>query len=130
MLALGPNILGALITQSQFGGYNPTTQAISTGIEPELDAAANVFAQSQPIVTVPNATCFFSPDNAGWSAIQQAQASSATTVLAVNFDPGCYAQNARQFVIKTSTGAYSGGLPYFIFVRTKNISDPAIVTIP
>ena len=118
-----------LITQAQFaglaGGLNQTA-----GVEPELDAAADVFSQSLPISSVQNATCFFSPTTAGWIAIQQAQAQNVTTVSSVTFDPGCYVGNTRQFIVKSSAGTRSSQVPYFIFVQAKQSNAPAIITIP
>jgi hypothetical protein len=121
----------AIITATnQFDGYNAQSQLQKGGVEPELDAASHVFAQSLPIASVGSAQCFFSPDAAGWTAIQQAQTNNATTVPTVNYSPKCYTTTTKQFVIKTSTGAYASGRPYFIFVQSKQPTSPAIITIP
>jgi hypothetical protein len=33
-------------------------------------------------------------------------------------------------MIKTSTGSYTSGVPFFIFVQQKQATAPAIITIP
>jgi hypothetical protein len=122
----------AVIQGAGFDGYSrtPGAQQINTGVSPELYAAANVFSQGLPIIAVPGAGCFFSPTSTGWTAIQDVQTREYWTVPTVEHDPQCYNPiSTRQFVIKRSTGTYPSGVPFFIFVRQKAESEPAVVTI-
>jgi hypothetical protein len=125
----------AIESPGQFDGYVPGHAQPSsvTDVDPFLTAAANVFYQSPPQITVQHAECFFSPIYlSDWKLIKAALASGAatTTVPTVTFDPQCFNPvNIRQFVIKKSTGAKTNGIPWFIFVQTKAASDPAVIQI-
>lgn len=123
----------AIESPGQFDGYAPghAQPASVTDVDPFLTAAANVFYQSSPQITVQHAECFFSPIAADWPNIRAALATGAatTTVPVVSHDPKCFLSNLRQFVIKTLTGSYASGRPYFIFVQTKAATDPAVIQI-
>jgi hypothetical protein len=120
----------AVIISSQYAGINTS---ITTGVSPELGVAVNLFDGTQTD-TVAGSPCFFSPDAAGWTAIQAALKSGTTTVPNVNFDPKCYAKfnPGEQMVYKSSIGlnVNGDGAPAFIFERQKSSnSDPAVVEI-
>ncbi len=120
----------AVIISSQYAGINTS---ITAGVSPELGVAVNLFDGTQTD-TVAGSPCFFSPDAAGWTAIQAALKSGTTTVPNVNSDPKCYANSnpGRQLVYKSSIGANINlpGVPAFIFERQKsNNSNPAVVEI-
>lgn len=116
----------AAITSSQFNGI--ATQ-ITTGQQPELTVANAAYNLSAPDITG-GSPCFFTPDAAGFAAIQNAYNTSTSTVPTVNFDPKCYGSN-RQFVWKTSIGNNVAlpGVPAFIFERQK-VGSAAVVQIP
>lgn len=116
------------ITGAQFDGINT---GINNGPDPELGNAAAVYSGTAN-VSVANARCFFSPTARGWTLIQAALSSGATTIPTVRHDPGCYPLSIRQFVYKGSiwNNANGSGAPAFIFVQLRNASDPAVIQIP
>ena len=111
---------------------------ITTGTTPELANAAAVFAGTSTI-SVANAKCFFSPDPAGWTAIQTALASEIPVLPSVNADPRCYrtptlGTGNEQFVVKQSisetTIPENQRAPSFVFVQYRVPTSPAVIQIP
>ncbi len=124
-----------LIIPAQFNGINTS---ITTGTTPELANAAAVFAGTSTI-SVANAKCFFSPDPAGWTAIQTALASEIPVLPSVNADPRCYrtptlGTGNEQFVVKQSmsetTIPENQRAPSFVFVQYRVPTSPAVIQIP
>lgn len=121
-----PTTWQAIVISSQ---YNGIATSITNGQQPELTVAVSAYdGVSSDIVA--GSPCFFTPDSAGFAAIQSAFNSSATTVPTVNYDPRCYGSN-RQLVWKTSIGnnIHLQGVPAFIFERAK-VGSAAVVQIP
>ncbi len=123
-----PSTWQAAIVPGQFTGSINTS--ITNGSQPELGIAVQAYNGSLQDTTSAS-PCFFSPDAAGFAAIQSAYNANATTVPQVNHDPNCYG-SYRQLVWKTSIGnnvSTGSGAPAFIFERQK-IGNSAVVQIP
>jgi hypothetical protein len=127
----------------QYDGYTRGKQSLTNIPTLELGAATTLYGGSDldlsqnQAMDVGGATCFFSPDLAGWQAIQSAMNNSTILVTpAVRHRPTCFTRPdpaTQQFVYKRSISASnseSGGPPSFIFVRYKNPEEPAVIDIP
>jgi hypothetical protein len=106
-----------------------STGGPTTGVQPELGAAIPVFNTTIGDI-VGGSGCFFSPNAAGWTTIQQMLASGTTVLTSVAHDPACYSVSTRQYVYKASIDNTAGGVPTFIFVRLRSSTSPAVVQIP
>ncbi|HET7205958.1 MAG TPA: hypothetical protein VFI95_05185 [Terriglobales bacterium] len=121
----------AVVIASQYAGINTS---ITTGVNPELSVAINLFNGTQSD-TVAGSPCFFSPTAADWSALQAALKSGTATMPSLSSnDPRCYAQSSpsRQIVYKSSIGknVNGNGAPAFVFERQKSSNTvPAVVQI-
>jgi hypothetical protein len=128
-----------LITPGQFDGISTN---ITTGISPELQNAALLFGGGSATPTqlaamnVGNAACFFSPDAAGWAAIQNALNDPRITVVPrVAKDPRCFTFKSyanEQIVYKRSISKNTdgSGAPAFVFEQEKAVNEPAVIAIP
>lgn len=127
----GINTWQAALVGPQYNSLR-RTDLPSTGTQPELNNASEVFAGTST-ATAYGAQCFFTPTSSDWQEqILPALMSGTTDVptgLQVSTD--CYPPDQRQFVIRTGMSSYNSGRPGFILVRLKpTLGDPAVIQLP
>jgi hypothetical protein len=117
------------IVSSQFNGINTS---ITTGVEPELDNAVNVWLNITTNFISPsggkNSACFWTPTSAQWSQISAAVQSGTTDETQVPNATGCYsgAPYDQQIRVVTSVGTNSSGVPWFVFQGPRSSSSSPV----
>ena len=113
------------------GDFQGTNSSVTTGVQPELDRAVNLFDGTTGDI-VGGAKCFWTPLTSQWNNINAALGSGTTTFPSDTGAPGCWGGQTRQIVVKSSVQQhFQRSAPAFVFLRLRpSGGDPAVVSIP
>jgi hypothetical protein len=110
-------------------GQVALNSAITTGVQPELAAAVNVFTAQNGGWC--GALAWWSPTSSQWKTVQTAIASGTTTFPSGTGAPTyfSFASSIQQIVYVPSVGTNSGGQPNFLYLIPRPSSSPAAVSL-
>jgi hypothetical protein len=101
---------------------------ITTGVEPELDAAVNVFTDKTGGWC--SALAWWSPTATQWSTVQSAIGSGTATFPGNTGAPtySTWPTSSQQILYVPSVGTKSGGVPNFLYLAPRTSSQAAAVS--
>jgi hypothetical protein len=127
-----------VMVPGQYAGLSlPAAVQATSGVNPELQNAADVFSGTTGPIIPTGAKCYWSPTSAQWAIIKTALQTGATKEPANIGTPDCWSPpshlpsgKSRQIVYKTSVGMnQSGGkyagAPAFVFLQLSSTGSPA-----
>jgi hypothetical protein len=113
-------------------GFDPDLSPTFTGSSTEVSNATKIFSVHPSIANiVEDAKCFWSPKVAEWGRTQTALQSQTTVFPSDNGASGCWIDQPRQILYKSSIGANTNegpryGAPAFLLLRKRTASEPAV----
>jgi hypothetical protein len=129
---------------SQYFGSQTTYQAaiqagatydtsVTTGVQPDLDSASNVFWPTSG-GSDPTSGCqgFWSPTSSQWQTVQQALNSATTTLpnnIGLPFNYGGHPELTQVVYFPSAGMSNTQNAPAFLFVRKRTATDPAVVQL-
>ncbi len=115
---------------SLVSGQVALNTSITTGVQPELNAAVNVFTDTNAGWC--GALSWWSPTSAQWSSVQNAISSGTTTFPsgtgAPTYNSSVWPTSSQQILYVSSVGIKSGGVPNFLYLATRTSSQAAAVS--
>jgi hypothetical protein len=105
--------------------------SVTTGVQPDLDSASNVFWPTSGGGD-PTSGCqgFWSPTSSQWQTVQQALNSATTTLpnnIGLPFNYGGHPELTQVVYFPSAGQSNTQNAPAFLFVRKRTATDPAVV---
>jgi len=131
------NRFGSAVFGGQYTTYQNTIipgqfamSATTTGIQPELDIAASVFAGTSA-GNFCGALSFWTPTSSQWQTVQTALQSGSTTFPSNTGAPtySSWDTSQQQILFVPAVGTYSNGVPYFLFLAQRGSTQAAAVNV-
>ncbi len=115
---------------SLVSGQVALNTSITTGVEPELDAAVNVFTDHDGGWC--SALAWWTPTSAQWANVQAAINSGTTTFPsgtgAPTYSPSTWPTSAQKILYVSSVGTQGNGTPNFLYLAPRTSGAAAVST--